>query len=187
MNGDKKLLRARLKEAEKNISAEIRERENEFIFSSLISLSEFKNAKNIFTYCSTESEPDTLKFIDFALKMGKNISVPKITGNGMMAAAVIKHSDELIPDKFGILAPKNAAILMQKNDIDLVIVPGASFDRSGKRLGRGGGYYDRFLSETDAYSVGLIWSPLFLEHIPTEEHDIPVNCVISGKEIARLS
>jgi 5-formyltetrahydrofolate cyclo-ligase len=67
-------------------------------------------------------------------------------------------------------------------DLDLIIVPGLAFDKSGNRLGRGKGYYDRFLSKlpSDTQSVGLAFDFQILPFVPTTEHDVSVTRVISN-------
>jgi len=174
-----------------NVIAEMPEEvfavENAEIFAAVKKLPEYKNAKNVFLYCSMKNEPDTYELIKDALKSGKKVSVPLITAEGEMQAIVINDLSELKAGKYGIPAPSVYGEVMQKDDIDFILVPGAAFAADGTRLGRGGGYYDRFLKNTRAFTAGVVWSDLCFDSLPHEAHDIPVRCVVTGKKTARLS
>ena len=72
--------------------------------------------------------------------------------------------------------------------LDLVIVPGIAFDKKGHRIGYGYGYYDRFLKtiKKKAVKIGLAFDFQLIESIPEEEHDVPMNIVVTDKEILRI-
>ena len=90
----------------------------------------------------------------------------------------LKHDDiksiSLIDDKNMYIC----YIPLEKEEIDLCIVPGLSFDKNGFRLGYGGGYYDRFLENTNMYAIGICFKELVADKLPREENDISVNEVI---------
>ncbi|MBR2476274.1 MAG: 5-formyltetrahydrofolate cyclo-ligase, partial [Bacteroidaceae bacterium] len=67
--------------------------------------------------------------------------------------------------------------------IDLIIVPGVAFDRNLNRLGRGKGYYDRLLTNSNAYFIGIGYDMQVVDSITTEPHDIKMNCIITEREI----
>ena len=78
-------------------------------------------------------------------------------------------------DKIPITIPKIATIKMGKEEIDLLIVPGVAFTREGKRMGYGGGYYDRFIPLcTNARIIALAFSEQLVDFLPTEAHDLPI-------------
>ena len=72
--------------------------------------------------------------------------------------------------------------VVSPGEIDLVLVPGLAFDRRGYRLGQGGGYYDRYLPQTKAVTVALCRSCFLLDAVPREEHDAPVDLVLTEEE-----
>lgn len=78
---------------------------------------------------------------------------------------------------WGMEQPVDAGRVVPVHEVDMILVPGLAFDRSGARLGRGGGYYDRLLAECrrDCRTVGVTWDDRLLESIPVEEHDRPVD------------
>lgn len=156
------------------------------IFKNLIKLPEFVNSQNIFAYLSVDREPDTVSIIKYALKLGKTIALPLSLDGGKMELHTVNSLNELAPGRFGIPAPSASSPLLSANDIDFIIVPAITFDRNGFRLGRGGGYYDRFLSCTSAFSVGL-GRELLIRNIPLENHDESVRCLITESGIYRTS
>ena len=96
-----------------------------------------------------------------------------------MHAGVAGRLEELSPEVLGIPAPKESAVRLDPDELDLIIVPAITFDRSGYRLGYGGGYYDRYLAQTKAFTVGLARERLVKEELPREAHDIAVKCLIT--------
>ena len=76
--------------------------------------------------------------------------------------------------------------LCKENNIDVILVPGLAFDRNGGRMGFGKGYYDRLLESSKAVKIGLCYDFQILEKIPTESHDVPMNFVITEKEILEI-
>ena len=179
---DKKEFRKAVKNEIEELSGEYIEFSDNGIFENFISLSEFKNAKAIFAYISEKREPDTIKIILKALDMGKTVALPISYGNGRMEPRIINSLDELVIGKYGIPAPKDDSPLLKDDDIDLIIVPAVTFNRQGFRLGRGGGYYDRFLEKSTAFSVGLGREKLIRE-IPLQSHDMSVACLVTENGI----
>jgi 5-formyltetrahydrofolate cyclo-ligase len=124
-------------------------------------------------FSALPSEPDLLD----PWPEGKRIILPRVVGSTVCLHAVENHT-ELVEGSFGILEPApNAPIAEAK--ADLILVPGLAFDRSGVRLGRGGGYYDRLLSEFDGLRVGVCFEELVLERIPVEPHDMCMDFLIT--------
>lgn len=155
---------------------------NSGIFENVTALPEFVNAKSIFAYISEKREPDTVRIIEKALKLGKTVALPVSYDGGIMVPKVIESLDELEIGKFGIPAPKEDAPVLSEEDIDLIIVPAVTFDKNGYRLGRGGGYYDRFLERSKAVSVGLGREELICQ-VPREAHDMPVKYLVTESRI----
>lgn len=148
------------------------------VFEALEENPRFKTAKNVFCYVSAGSEPDTNLILQQILKRNKRLLVPKcLDKKGNMVAVEIKSLNELTIGSFGIKEPTKGQIV-ETTEIDLCIVPGLSFDKEGYRLGYGGGYYDRFLHDTNIYSIGICFKECKSETLPREENDIAVNEVI---------
>lgn len=148
------------------------------IYENFIQLPEFSVANTIFAYLSEKHEPDTINIINKAIEKGKTVALPVCYNEGRMEARIIQSLLDLIPGKFGIPVPEESAPLLRPEDIDIIIVPAITFNRQGYRLGRGGGYYDRFLGKSPAFSIGLGRERL-LRDIPLQPHDLPVSCLIT--------
>ena len=91
-----------------------------------------------------------------------------------------------MPNRWNILEPENRADISVE-EIDLVLVPGLGFDRLGHRVGYGGGYYDRLLEYVNAFKIGLSLDSCFVELIPTQSHDIAVDCLITANRTLKLN
>lgn len=158
---------------------------DKIIIDKLKNNDKYINSKNIFIYLGFGSEINTIKYVEDFMDDGKRIIVPYTDiKNKKMYGIEINTLDGLKKNKFGILEPVEVSNIFNKEDIDLVIMPGVAFDRSGNRIGYGGGYYDKFLSEmrNDFQTIALAYGVQVLEKIPSEEHDIKVNIIITEKE-----
>lgn len=155
------------------------------IKEKLFQLAEFKRAEYIMFYLATKEEVQTQPMIDEALKIGKKILVPVILKgeNRIIASRIEDLKGELAPGPHGILQPRDVCIRkVPPEKIDLAVVPGLAFDRQNRRLGRGGGYYDRFLVSlpADIPRIGLAFDFQLVEALPALSHDIPVTKAISA-------
>lgn len=94
---------------------------------------------------------------------------------------LINSLDELKKSSFGILEPSNQSKIINKENIDLLIVPMVAFDSNHNRLGYGGGYYDRYLKNYAGKVIGLAFSFQQTEALPVESFDIPIKTIIDEK------
>ena len=183
MSTEKAFLRRKLgiiRDAAKN------EDKDKKIFKSVIACQEYKSADVILIYYSVRSEVDTLKIIDNALKNGKKVALPKCTDvSGEMVFYLINDMQKsLVNGKFSLIEPDislcEKVIITEKT---LCIVPALSFDKSGNRLGYGGGYYDRYFIGFKGKDVGLCYEDCLCDDLPCGEHDIKVNMIVTDKRI----
>ncbi|MGE5628778.1 MAG: 5-formyltetrahydrofolate cyclo-ligase [Solirubrobacterales bacterium] len=166
-----------------NISDMVKSEWDEIIFERVISTDFYKNSKDIFIFVSFRSEVDTHKIIKNAIKEGKNIYVPKVISKEEgMRAYKINNFEDMQKGYYGILEPKEYCREISPIDIDLVIMPGAAFDKNGGRIGYGGGYYDRFLTllKGNVKKVALAYKFQVLDLVPMEENDIRVDEIITN-------
>jgi len=145
----------------------------------LLNEEEFKKAKLVMFYVSLKDEVDTLSMIDEALKTGKRVCVPVILKEEkrLIAGEIKNRVEDLERQHFGIYQPKKGRVReVPLADIDLVVVPGIAFDKKNVRLGRGHGYYDRFLCclPSNTKTIGLAFDFQLVEDLPKYPHDIPV-------------
>jgi len=154
------------------------------IKAQLESLSLFQDARIVYLYISIGSEVDTRGIIESLLACGKTVCAPRCSSDGVMHAHVLSSLDELQGGVMGIPAPPAGSAVVEPDAIDLIIVPCIACDTSGYRLGYGGGYYDRYLAcASQVSSLALCRETQLLERLPREEHDIPVDFVITDKRV----
>lgn len=170
--------RALSKDEVKIKSDEIRQR--------LLGIERVKQAKTVCTFISAFKEPDTVEIIKELWEQDKKIVVP-ITDieSGTLLLSYINSMEDMKKGAYGILEPKTVR-KADENNIDVILVPGLAFDRNGGRMGFGKGYYDRLLESSKAVKIGLCYDFQILEKIPTESHDVPMNFVITEKEILEI-
>lgn len=145
----------------------------------------YQESKVIALYKSLKSEVDTKELIEYSLKIGKIVVLPKVEKNELKFYK-ISLNEPLIKSNFGVEEPLGLNInYIDKSEIDLVIVPGLCFDKENNRLGFGKGYYDRFLSNTNLYTIALCFKEQILEDtlLPVEITDIKLKEIISDELI----
>ena len=182
---DKKEFRKGVQAAIAALPEEYLEESNAGIRAVFLNMPEYQQAKTIFAYISEKREPDTVGIIEQALADGKTVALPISLAGGIMEPRAIKSLDELVIGRYNIPAPTEDAPLVADEDIDLIIVPAVTFNDKGYRLGRGGGYYDRFLSKSGAVSVGLGRDRL-IQEVPLEAHDQCVTCLVTESGARRF-
>ncbi|MDR1131467.1 MAG: 5-formyltetrahydrofolate cyclo-ligase [Oscillospiraceae bacterium] len=156
------------------------------ILRNLVSLPEFIAARRVFTYISTGNEPDTRALIALCARSGKTVAVPAAHPGGKMAFAPLDRPPEALEaGAFGIPAPPSGLRALSPKADDLMLVPALCFDETAFRLGRGGGYYDRYLAASPVFSVGLCRERLVIQAVPRDAWDRPVACLVTEKRIAR--
>jgi len=169
------------------LSPEQRAAEDAALFSAFLSLPETAQAKTLFLFCGTGTEPDTARLFSPLLEQGKRICLPRMLPGRQMAIHRYLPDRPLVRHSFGILEPDKCCPLVGIEEIDLVLVPALCYDRHGVRLGMGGGYYDRWLSGYHGSTVGLCREALLQDSLPAEPHDHPVDCVITPSQVLRTT
>ncbi|NIP31969.1 MAG: 5-formyltetrahydrofolate cyclo-ligase [Candidatus Dadabacteria bacterium] len=145
----------------------------------LFSQDYFLKSSNIGIYFPVNNEVDTNSIFSKCVELNKKVFYPKVTGNDLVFYNVRKLND-LSPCYHDIPEPSNQESKINKDGLDLILVPGLCFDRSGNRLGYGKGFYDRFLKDlTRTMIVGLAFEFQVLDNIPFSEEDIKVENIIT--------
>lgn len=159
----------------------LRASENAAIRAHFLQSAAYCNSRTVMCYVSMRAEADTHTILQAMLKDGKTVCVPQVTDKrGRMRAVVIRSWTDLTVGQFGILEPSmENPIVVPENEIDLVVVPAVAFTRDGARLGMGGGFYDRFLTSTQAVRMGLAFSCQIKESLPTDEWDVKMDYLVT--------
>lgn len=160
---------------------------DEAIFRAVTGLKEYIKASVIFCFMGRRSEIDTAPIITHALSQGKRVAVPKCTGKGIMKACLIHSLKDLKAGAYGISEPDDSAPRLEPEEIGLAVIPCLSCSSSGKRLGYGGGYYDRYLMQVKGVKAVICRGEIMREDIPVEKHDQAVDMVIWENGIRRVS
>ena len=137
----------------------------------------YKNAKTIYGYLPYNQEVRTVAMLEQAIQDGKRVAVPKVYGEEMRFI-YLEDMSQVDTGYAGIPEPV-ADGPVAEDETALVLMPGLAFDPQGHRIGYGGGFYDRFLeNEPNHPTLALCYDFQMLPHLETEEHDIPVDCVL---------
>ena len=142
----------------------------------------YQQCRSVMFYVATADETATAGLIEDALHRGKQVYAPLLgTQYCEMSAAAIKRPQDLVVGKYGLkMPPPDSATLAARESIDLIVVPGVAFDRTGNRLGMGAGYYDRFFSRTrHAVRLGLAWDCQVVAEAPYEPHDVRMHYLLT--------
>ena len=164
----------------------VRQTQGRLIAARVLAEPGFKRAKTVLCYCSFDDEIDTYEILHTALAAGKTLCLPRTLGGGRMEARTVHTLDVLKRTKFGILEPGEDCALVDPAQLDLCIVPCLAADLSGRRLGYGAGYYDRYLSETRAFRMLLCAEARLFSSIPTEPHDMACDMIVTEERVVRL-
>ena len=175
----KQNLRKEVRAAQRSLSAEYRESSNSAICAKIIELSMFESCKCFFGFIPMKSVVDIRPVIEYAWMHEKKVIVPLCMPQGQMSLREIRSYRDLEPGAYGIMEPKKSCREVSPDEIDFVLVPCVSCSHDGKRLGNGGGYYDRFLEKYKGAKAILCREKLIREDIPMEEFDAVVTPVIT--------
>ena len=139
-------------------------------------------AQTILAYYSLPDEVCTRQLIDELIADGKTVLLPKVLDAGRMELRRYTGPHDLTEGAYGIMEPVGEPFTDYAL-IDIALIPGMAFDASGHRLGRGRGYYDRFLNSqwsmvNGQWLIGLCFDFQKVDTVPSDDHDIPVDIVI---------
>lgn len=174
---DKKSLRQQIKQKKREMTAEQIEAASARLGQLFAQCEPYRKAKTVYFYLPYNQEVRTVPMLERALSEGKRVAVPKVYGDEMKFIYIDDLSG-IEKGSFGIPEPV-ADGPVADDPTALVLMPGLAFDRQGHRIGYGGGFYDKFLSaEPDHPTVALCYDFQMVEHLETEEFDIPVDLVL---------
>ena len=186
----KKNLRNKILSIRDSLNIKEKEIMDNKIFNELISTDLYKKAKSIFIYLSFGTEIDTNKIINNALQDKKEVYIPKIyKTDKSMKAIRLSSFEDLKENSMGILEPIDDNNFIEKEEIDLIIVPGVVFDFEGNRIGYGGGYYDRYLEPIKDVrnKVVLAYDLQIIDSIEPETHDITFDYIITNTKFKKVN
>jgi len=154
----------------------------------VLALPAYRAAREVAAYLPVQNEADAALVAAQALADGKRLLLPRCRANapGLLDFGCVSCLSDVVPGRFGILEPLEAVCRPPESFApDLILVPGLAFDVQGRRLGFGGGYYDRLLALPQiarAFSVGLAFDFQLVAALPADSWDRPVNAVVTDRQ-----
>jgi 5-formyltetrahydrofolate cyclo-ligase len=146
-------------------------------------------ARTIMLFLSTPEEVDTAPIALKAWQQGKTVAAPKVSWSQrrILAMEVNSLTSGLAQTRYGVREPDTGKPV-PVDFLDLVIVPGLGFTPTGQRIGRGMGFYDRFLAQPEFMGVacGLAFEEQVLESLPVLDHDMPLSMLVTDATVRRF-
>lgn len=190
---DKPTLRLQLRAKRRGLSAQQQSSAAVAVAAQVQSLRVFQRANTIALYIANDGELSPEILLQQCGQLGKQCYLPVVAENQQMSFALYQQGARLQANQFGILEPLSCAPRIRAEDLDLVFMPLVGFDRSGARLGMGGGYYDRAFDFLDSAGgrpqarepklFGLAHSLQEVERLEVASWDIPLDAIITGLEV----
>ncbi|MCK9364784.1 MAG: 5-formyltetrahydrofolate cyclo-ligase [Syntrophales bacterium] len=183
---DKKELRKRILKIRNALPPEERAVKSAAITNRLTELQDIRQAATIMVFLNFGSEVQTDDLISWGWEKGKRIVAPLCCPETReMAPCVINDFSDLETGHYGIREPKAAcSLVVPPEEIDVVLIPAVAFDRQGRRVGYGGGYYDRFLPKVPrAARIGMVFSCQIVPAVNADAYDIPAQKIVTEKGV----
>lgn len=185
---EKSQARGIIREAIRRMTPEERRRASDEIARRVLELPECRAASVVMGFLPMSDELDTSPLLAELIRLGKAVCVPRtLVKEGRMLPVRLRDISDLRTGEYGILEPSVQEPCAPAS-IDFILLPGRAFDKAGNRLGRGGGFYDRFLSHDAlrAARCGICFSCQLLDSVPHVATDMPVGIVVTEAETVRV-
>ncbi len=180
---EKQKIRIKLERIREDIPLKIIDLKSRAIWKSLKIDREYINAKVVMFYSSINNEVRTDFMIKETLLIGKKVVLPQTTPYVLIPRVISDYPSGLFLGKFGILEPDESFPIIEKDKIDMVIVPGLAFSRECRRLGYGKGYYDKFLKDYKGKKIGIAFWEQIVDNLPYGHYDVLLDKIITDKII----
>ena len=175
---EKKALRAKARQEAAAIPPELRRAQDKALFKAFLGLDAVKKAGSVLLFWGVGTEPETTGLLSALLASGKKVALPRcLPARGMEAR--FYRGGRLVRSPYGIPEPGEACPPADKGELAVALIPALCYDRRGYRLGHGGGYYARWLADYTGVTVGMCYKELLREELPREEHDRPVQILLT--------
>ncbi|MHC1630366.1 MAG: 5-formyltetrahydrofolate cyclo-ligase [Methanoculleaceae archaeon] len=183
----KSVIRQRMKSWRATLPPELRSRFSRRICRNVATYLE--PYRTVLVYMSKPPEVDTRPLATELLKRGVRLVVPIIERETRsLRLSQIGDLSHLVPSTFNVPEPIGSEVPVDPMSIEAAVIPMIAFDRSGSRLGYGAGYFDRFLSQNrHINAIGIAFSGQEVDRIPPDPLDIPMDCIITEREIIIIS
>jgi 5-formyltetrahydrofolate cyclo-ligase len=163
------------------IRPEEREEASSAIHDRIMRLKEWQDAETVLLYAPLPDEPDVERLFD----QSKRICFPRFKVDRDYQSAIVETVQDLVVGKFGIKEPPPKANEVGGSSIDITLVPGLAFDEDCNRLGRGRGFYDRWLPQLSGVKIGIGFDHQLIGAVPNEPHDHQLDMVVMPSGLKR--
>ncbi|KWT83484.1 5-formyltetrahydrofolate cyclo-ligase [Candidatus Magnetominusculus xianensis] len=192
LNDHKAALRREALRLRDSIDPKTKKTKDSEIHKNLFQTREFTKAKSVMFFASIRSEPNTLDMIAAALTLNKIIVLPRVNlKERSLEPYIITNLFELVPGYMNIPEPHpELAAKCSAEDIDVIVMPGLAFDKSGGRVGYGGGYYDRFISGIKGQRpvlAAVAYDEQVMESVPVMSYDQRIDMIVTESGVFRVS
>ena len=182
----KKRVRATVLACRDALTPEERARLGALVTDRLLALPEVDAAGTVMAFCTFASELPTMPLIEALTSRGVRVALPRIV-EGDLEPRTWRPGEPTTTTSFGALEPADGDAL-EPADVDVIVTPAVAFDRRGRRVGYGGGYYDRFFlrARSDAFRVGAAFGVQLVDgDLPAGHFDLRVHAVVTESEVVR--
>jgi 5-formyltetrahydrofolate cyclo-ligase len=185
----KRTLRAELIQVRARLSKEERAEKSRAIAARAAAIPELMAARTVALYAPLNTEVDPAEISRLLGDRGARIAWPRVQSAGRVLAFCACDPNQLVRGPLGALEPPEGARAVELADLDAVVMPGVAFSVDGLRLGRGGGYYDATLKRVPvkAVRVGLCFDVQVVPALPREDHDVPLDAVVTEARTLRFA
>lgn len=176
-------LRRRLRRALASLTPTARQADSARLCTALQQSPVWTQAGRVLLYAPLPDEVDISPLWPVALEHDKVLCLPRFDPQqGNYQVAAVAHPErQLVSGHFGILEPDSVCPEVKLNRLDLAVVPGLGFDANGRRLGRGGGFYDRLLAGMKSVKCGIGFDLQWVHSIPQEPCDVVLDCILTPR------
>jgi 5-formyltetrahydrofolate cyclo-ligase len=188
MDPSKTTIRSEILAALAGLAPAVRAEKSRAICQAVAATDEFSAARVVMLYLPISGEVDTSSLAQCAWAAGKTVCCPKFCGESraMWPREISSDQADSFDNSHGLRSPASMREIALA-EIDLIVVPAVGFDPQCNRLGRGGGFYDRFLQQEkiDAATIGVGFSEQMCPKVPIEDHDTPLDVVVCDLAVYR--
>lgn len=177
---EKKALRIEIRQLKRACPLEERRRKSLSVWEAVERDEVFQQAETVLAYWSMDDEVYTHDFVN-KWAGSKTLLLPCVKGDEL-ELRYFDGEERLQPGEGYAIPEPVGELFTDWGKIDLILVPGVAFDKSGNRLGRGKGYYDKVLKQTGAYKLGVCFDFQLVERVPVEPHDVKMDRVVASGE-----
>jgi 5-formyltetrahydrofolate cyclo-ligase len=182
-------VRTRIRAVLQALTPAQREAESAAACARLLAQPAWQRARSVLLFAPRPDELDLWSCAEAALAAGKVVCLPRSAPEREeYHAARVRHlQSDVVRGRFGIREPAARCETLALKRLDLILVPGLAFTQSGRRLGRGKGFYDRWLAGPCGRTCGVAFNEQLLDALPVELHDLTVDCILTPSRWIEVS